>query len=259
MPLTYADTFRHSDMLNPISTRTLLSAGRLARLGPRKTLLDLGSGKGFPSLFWASTFGIKVLGFDINRNYVEYANSRARLLNLKHQVEYRCRDIRQLGVGHKYEALASLGVGIVGVYGNVQKALESFRCSVKLGGFLFLAEPVWLTRPVPEKLQKELGIGETHFCTKEEMKELLQDCGFQVTGLFVSAKDDWESYVRPVYSAMQEIAKNRPELSRESRKITQSFRAEYRAAGISWDMVLWVAKTRARERAQSNVTWFKSD
>ena len=67
MQLTYNDIFRHTDRLNPISSRTLFLAGKLAELAPEKTLLDLGSGKGFPSLLWASTFGVRVEGFELNK------------------------------------------------------------------------------------------------------------------------------------------------------------------------------------------------
>jgi len=58
MRLSYTEIFKYSDILNPISQTTLLSAGKLARLEPKKIVLDLGSGKGFPSLMWASIFGV---------------------------------------------------------------------------------------------------------------------------------------------------------------------------------------------------------
>jgi len=243
MQLTYDDIFKHSDMLNPISTRTLLLAGKLAEFGPEKTLLDLGSGKGFPSLLWASTFGIEIEGFELNRKYVKYANSYARLLNLTHLAKYKCRDIRRLKPSHRYDAVASLGIGITEVYGAARMALEKFRQMVRPGGFLILAEPAWLVKPVPKKLQKDLGTPEKNLCTEAEMKRTLEDCGFKVEGSFVSAKKDWELYIRPICVAMQKIMKDQPEVSNESQAIIKGFQAEYRAAGNYWDMILWVAKT----------------
>ena len=56
MKLSYTEIFRYSDILNPFSPTMLLLAGRLAQLGPEKTVLDLGSGKGYPSLLWATVF-----------------------------------------------------------------------------------------------------------------------------------------------------------------------------------------------------------
>jgi hypothetical protein len=62
MSSIYDDIFKYTDIFNPVSLQTLLSAGKLANLGPEKTLIDLGSGKGFPSLFLCSIFGVQVEG-----------------------------------------------------------------------------------------------------------------------------------------------------------------------------------------------------
>jgi cyclopropane fatty-acyl-phospholipid synthase-like methyltransferase len=90
MKLSYTEIFKHSDILNPISATALLLAGKLAQLEPKSIILDLGSGKAFPSLLWANTLGARVEGFDMNKNYVDYANSRAKMLNLSHRVKYSC-------------------------------------------------------------------------------------------------------------------------------------------------------------------------
>lgn len=242
MRLTYNDIFRHSDRLNPISSKTLLLAGKLAELGPEKTLLDLGSGKGFPSLLWASTFGVRIEGFDLNRKYVKYANSYARLLNLEHLAKFACRDIRELKLRHKYDAVASVGIGIAQVYGTAKMAVGNFRLLLKTGGFLIFGEPVWLIKPVPNGVQKALGTPEESLCTEVEMQHLLKEHNFEVRGSYVSTKEDWEYYIRPVYVAMQEIMKSQDELLSESQSVINGFKAEYQAAGKYWDMILWVAK-----------------
>ncbi len=242
MRLTYNDIFRYSDRLNPISSRTLFLAGRLAELGPEKTLLDLGSGKGFPSLLWASTFGVRVEGFELNEEYVEYANSYARLFNLEHLVKYLCHDVRELNLRQKYDALASLGLGIAEVYGTVETGLESFRLMLEPGGFLLVAEPVWLIKNVPKEVQKALGTAEEDLCTKAEMKRLLKDHHFEVRAPYLSAKEDWEYYIRPVKVAMREMMRSEPELLSECQAVINGFEAEYQAAGKYWEMLLWVAQ-----------------
>jgi len=217
-------------------------AGKLAELGPKRTLLDLGSGKGFPSLLWASAFGVRVEGFDLNSKYVKFANSYARLLNLEHLVEYLCRDVRGLKLRQKYDAIASLGIGIAEIYGTAETALENFRLMLKTGGFLLLAEPVWLIKKVPKKVQKTLGTPEEDLCTKVEMEHLLKDHNFEVRGSYVSTKEDWEYYIRPVNVAMREMMKSQPELLSECQAVINGFQAEYQAAGKDWDMLLWIAK-----------------
>jgi 2-polyprenyl-3-methyl-5-hydroxy-6-metoxy-1,4-benzoquinol methylase len=245
MRLSYDEIFKHSDILNPVSPTVLFSAGKLAHFEPGKTVLDLGSGKGFPSILWASMFGVRVEGFDMSKEYVEYANSHAKMLNLSLRVKYSCRDIRELSFNRKYDAVASLGLGIAHVYGGISEALTIFKTMLrKNAGVLVLAEPVWLLKPVPRKVLKTLGEAEDSFPTKFEMQQLMEKYGFKVLGHFVSSKEDWESYVRPIYITMHEIIESKKELAEEAQKVMNDFKAEYDAAGQHWDMFLWVAEVR---------------
>jgi len=243
MKLSYTEIFKYSDILNPVSPTTLLLAGALAQLGPKKTVLDVGSGKGFPSLLWASVFGVRVEGFDVNKNYVRYANSRAKMLNLSRRVEYLCGDIREPRLSRKYDVVASLGLGIAQVYGGNSDALKIFRTMLYKDGILILAEPVWLAKPVSSEVLKALGEAEDSLLTEAEMRQSMGGSGFQVLGHFVSSKEDWELYVRPVYTAMHEIIESKSELADEAQKVMNGFKAECNAVGKHWNMLLWVAKT----------------
>jgi len=242
MKLSYNEIFKYSDILNPISSTTLFSAGKLAQLEPKKIVLDLGSGKGFPSLLWASIFGVQVEGFDINKKYVRYANSRAKMLNLLHRVKYFGENVRELRFNRKYDAIASLGLGIAQVYGDISNALKFFKTMLHKDGVLVLAEPVWLVKPISSKVLKALGEAEDSFLTKFEMQQLMGEFRFKVLGHFVSSKEDWELYVRPIYIAMHEIIESESELAEEAQRVMNGFKAEYDAVGQYWDMVLWVAK-----------------
>ena len=242
MKLSYNEIFMCSDILNPVSLTTLFSAGKLAELEPKKMVLDLGSGKGFPSLLWASAFGVQVEGFDINRKYVKYANSRAKILKLSHRVKYFAGDIRELRFSRKYDVIVSLGLGIAQVYGNVGDALRIFKTMLHDGGVLIFAEPAWLVKPVSSEVLKALGEAEDSLLTTSEMEQLLEQTGFQVLGHFVSAKEDWELYVRPTYISMHEIIESESEFKEEAQRVMNGFKAEYDAVGQYWDMVLWVVK-----------------
>ena len=180
MKLSYDEIFKYSDILNPVSPAALLSAGKLAQLEPKNIVLDLGSGKGFPSLLWANIFGVRVEGFDMSKNYVEYANSRAEMLNLSHRVRYSCEDVRDLKFTRKYDMVASLGLGIAQVYGNISNALRFFKTILHENGVLVLAEPVWLVKPASLEMLKAVGEHEGSFLKKSEMQQLMKECGFKV-------------------------------------------------------------------------------
>jgi hypothetical protein len=68
------------------------------------------------------------------------------------------------------------------------------------------------------------------------------ESGFQVLGHFVSSKEDWELYVRPVYTAMYEIIESKSELADEAQEVINGHKAEFGAVGKHWNMVLWVAE-----------------
>jgi cyclopropane fatty-acyl-phospholipid synthase-like methyltransferase len=244
MKLSYTEIFRYSDILNPVSSTTLLLAGKLAQLGPEKTVLDLGSGKGYPSLLWASVFGTHVEGFEVNRRFVRHANSHATMLNLSSRVKYTCRDVKKLSLGRKYDVVASLGLGVARVYGSYGDALKVFKNMLNKDGFLVFAEPVWLTKPVSPKVLSALSESEDNLVTQPEMQELLPEFGFKKLGDFASLKEDWEIYVRPTYVALQEIIERESRLEDEAEKVINRFRTEYEIAGKHWNMVLWVARSQ---------------
>jgi len=243
MELSYNDIFKYSEIYNPISQSVLFSAGKLAQMHQKKIVLDLGSGSGFPSLLWASVFGVQVEGFDVVKNYVEYANSRAKALNLSNQAKYFCKDVRNFRVTRKYDVVASLGLGVAQVYGDIGDALKKFKSMLRKGGFLIFAEPVWLMKKVPSEVLQNLSTIKEHFLTKFELQQLMEKIGFQVKGSFVSSKEDWEFYIKPVSIAMHEIIEKEGKLAETAQKIIKSFKAEYEAVGKYWDMILWIAKS----------------
>jgi 2-polyprenyl-3-methyl-5-hydroxy-6-metoxy-1,4-benzoquinol methylase len=219
-----------------------LLAGKLAEFGPEKVLLDVGSGKGFPSLLWSSTFGIQVVGFDFNDEFVRKANAQAELFHLSHRVKFTCRDVRKLKTRRKYNVVACLGIGLAEVYGSIMASLETFKQMLKPDGFLVLAEPVWLLQPVPKRVQSDLGVSEERLRTETEMNYMLEDCGYKLIRSFVSTKEDWEFYFGPICVATQEITRNQPELSDDSQAFRKGFQAWSEAAGIYWEMCLWVTR-----------------
>jgi cyclopropane fatty-acyl-phospholipid synthase-like methyltransferase len=244
MKLSFTEIFRYSDILNPVSPTTLLLAGKLAQLGPEKTLLDIGSGKGYPSLLWASVFGVHVVGFDANRNFVRHANSRATMLNLSSRVKYICRDVKKLRLGRKYDAVASLGLGVTQVYGSYGNALKVFKNMLNKDGVLVFAEPVWLTRPVPPEVLSTLDESEGNLVTQPEMQALFREYGFKKLEAFISLKEDWEIYLRPTYVALQEIIERESRLEDEAQKVLNGCKTEYDIVGKHWNMVLWVARSQ---------------
>jgi 2-polyprenyl-3-methyl-5-hydroxy-6-metoxy-1,4-benzoquinol methylase len=232
--------FRNTDIFNPIALQTLHAAGKLAQLSPEKTLIELGCGKGFPALFWASAFGIQVEGVDLSQAYVDYANARARLLNLQDQTYFSVHDLKTFSPTKKYDFVSFLGVG-TDVYGGKQAAFDVFRNMLKPGGAILFSEPIWTAKPVPPPVLQALRCTNDTFLTMTETRQLWRHLKLEELGCFVASKEDWELYVRAPLRSLKEMILQ-PELVAEASGFLEDFRMEHEAAGRDWDDVLWVVK-----------------
>ncbi len=242
MPISFREIFKNSDMLNPVTQQTLLLAGEYAEMGSGKLVIDLASGKGGPSLFWASEFGVQVDGYELDEINVAYANARATLLNLEGKARYFCRDLKDFIPERKYDIVAALGFD-VSIFGGRPQTFDRFKSMVKSDGFVIFTEPVWVRKPVPPAILKALKINQEDFITVEETRLLVSQQGYREVWHAVSAKEDWEAYVRPIFVTVQEFAQTHPDCERDAQAVIEGFKAEYDAAGKDWDVVLWVLKS----------------
>ncbi len=241
MQISFREILQNSDIFNPVSQQTLLSAGKLAGMNPSKSVIDLASGKGGPSLFWASEFGVQVEGYELDEINVAYANARATLLNLEGRARYFCQDLKDFTPSGKYDIVAALGFD-VSIYGGRTQSLDRFKNMLKCGGVVILTEPVWVNKPVPPQTLNALRVEQDLFITIEEMEQLLSQQGFEEVWHAVSTKEDWEAYVRPIFVTMQEYVKRNPDRKQDVEAAIDGFRAEYDEAGKNWDVVLWILK-----------------
>lgn len=242
MPLPYEEIFKYTDIFNPISLQTLHAAGKVAQFSAEKTLLELGCGKGFPSLFWVGSFGVQVEGVDRSQAYVDYANARAALLNLSDRARFFCQDLKTFKPHKKYDVVSFLGVGTE-VYGDKTRAFDFFSRILKPDGVILYSEPVWKAKPVPPEILKKLNCEDDTFLTANETETLLGNLKMRVLNHFVASKKDWELYVQAPLRALREIAK-RPEVAAEAKIFLDVFQTEQEAAGTYWDSVLWVVKPK---------------
>jgi len=241
MQISFREIFKNSDILNPVSQQTLLSAGKLAEMNPDKSIIDLASGKGAPSLLWASEFGVQVDGYELDEINVAYANARATLLNLEEKARYFCQDLKDFTSDKKYDVVAALGFD-VSIFGGRTQTLNRFKSMLKSDGVVILTEPFWVRKPVPPQTLKDLNVKEEAFITVEEMQQVVSQEGFQEIWHGVSTKEDWEIYVRPIFITMQEFIKRHPDREQDTQAVIDGFKTEYEAAGKHWGVALWVLK-----------------
>jgi 2-polyprenyl-3-methyl-5-hydroxy-6-metoxy-1,4-benzoquinol methylase len=188
MRIPFEIIFRNSEIFNPVSQTNLFLAGKLAQMSPDKSVIDLASGSGYPSLLWASVFGIHVDGYDLGKKYVEYANMRAKLLCLDGKVQYLCQDLTDFTPSKKYDVVAALGCD-VSIFGGRIQALNRFKNMLNPDGTIIFSEPIWITKPTQPHILKSLNLTQGSFLTITEMQNLFQEQGLRDLWHVTSTKD----------------------------------------------------------------------
>jgi SAM-dependent methyltransferase len=194
MCIAFEEIFRNSEIFNPVSQTNLFLAGKIAQMSPDNSVIDLASGSGYPSLLWASAFGIHVDGYDLGKKYVEYANERAKLLCLDGKVQYFCQDLTEFIPSKKYGVVAALGCD-VSIFGGRTQALNRFKSILNPDGTIIFSEPNWIIEPTPPQVLKSLNLTQDSFLTITEMQNLLQEQEFRDLWHVTSTKEDWELYI----------------------------------------------------------------
>ncbi len=77
-------------------------------LKPNQKVLDIGSGWGTLALDIAKKTQCEVVGITLSKNQLEYAQQKAKEMNLENQVEFRLADYRQLN--EKFDRVVSVGM-----------------------------------------------------------------------------------------------------------------------------------------------------
>ena len=189
MRISYEEIFKNSEILNPVSQTNLFSAGKHAQMSSNKSVIDLGSGSGYPSLLWASVFGVHVDGYDLGKKYVHYANEHAKLLCLEDKAHYFCQNLKDFTLNKKYDIVAALGFDVK-IFGGRTQALNQFKTMLKSDGSIILSEPSWTTKPISPNVLESLNLAQDTFLTISEMQQLLQEQGLREIWHATSTKED---------------------------------------------------------------------
>jgi SAM-dependent methyltransferase len=145
------------------------------RLG-RGTILDMGCGPGWTSLFLARA-GFQVVGVDIAEPMIDIARERSRRENLP--VEFAVGDMEDLDLG-RADFDGVLFFDCLHHCPAYADALKRAYAHLRPGGLVLLLETTWLHRYSPHARQatREFGVTELGF-TRGELRRALGAAGFR--------------------------------------------------------------------------------
>ena len=105
----------------------------------KRSVLDLGCGKGAVSIFLANELGCKIDGFDVFPAFIDHCKNKCIEYSVVEQCSFAVQDIRQvLERNQRYDAVVYGGVG--NLYGDIGTMLCKLKQAVVPSGLLYLDE-----------------------------------------------------------------------------------------------------------------------
>lgn len=156
----------------PLTRRT----AELAELHPGMHVLDVSSGRGTQSLFYAREFGVAVTGIDISPAMVAAATEQARREGLGDRVRFREADSQALPFpDHHFDVV--INECAVGIPDDSQRVLDEMVRVARPGGRVLIHESIWRGEVSPKEKEE---IAERYGTTPLELDEwaaMLEEAG----------------------------------------------------------------------------------
>ncbi len=164
------------EILHPGGYELTKRTAELCELKKGMKILDVSSGRGTQSIYYAKTFGVQVTGLDISQEMVETATSRAKEENLGGQVTFVLGDSQKLPFSdNSFDVV--INECAVGIPDNSQKVLDEMLRVVKQNGAVAIHESTWrkpLSKEEKEEISERYGTTPLEF---SEWSEMLKRAG----------------------------------------------------------------------------------
>jgi SAM-dependent methyltransferase len=147
------------ETLHPGGFALTKRTAELAQLTAGLRVLDVSSGRGTQSIFYAGEFGVDVVGVDISEEMVRTAASNAVNAGLGHKTQFRIGDSQSLPFeDNTFDVV--INECAVGIPDDSQKVLNEMVRVVKPGGRILIHESTWrvkLSRDEKEEFAERYG------------------------------------------------------------------------------------------------------
>ena len=175
------------EILHPGGYELTKRTAEMCELKKGMSVLDVSSGRGTQSVFYAKTFGVNVTGLDISQEMVDTAIQRAEEQGLKEQIKFVLGDSQNLPFeDNTFDVV--INECAVGIPDNSQKVLNEMLRVVKPNGAVAIHESTWrksLTQSHKNEISERYGTSPLEYT---EWIDMLKEAG--VINI-VSEFDEW--------------------------------------------------------------------
>lgn len=193
----------------------------------RPRILDIGCGRGEPTIELANLSGGEVIGLDSDQESLTELSQRIDEHNLADRVRIVRRSMLKMGFDEEsFDIIWAEGsVHIVGF----QKALDSWRRFLKADGHLVIHEMAWLRPDPPLEIADHWERIYPGIRTMPEYAEAIPRHGYEVIGYFALPEDFWWlHYYRPLEERIERLQ----EQYKDDRQSLEVLRREQREVDL---------------------------
>lgn len=186
------------DTLHPGGFDLSKRIGDLVSFNPSLHILDVSSGKGTFACYYASKFGCRVTGIDINEKFVDISSKKAKEKGVSDLVDFKVGDSTKIPFpdNHFDVVVNECAVGLT-IIDNPRGVLDEMYRVTKPNGFVVIHESTWL-KDLDQNLKDDFAmkLGTTPY-EVHEWKSMLKKSGVKITNV-----EDW--------SGLENMQKIRP-------------------------------------------------
>jgi SAM-dependent methyltransferase len=196
LPPRYHEIAEHDlRILNPFSLAKLIRIGSIAQLRKGMDVLDLACGKGEMLCQWAKHFGVRGVGVDLSKVFLEAARSRAKELEVEDSMQFIEGDAGKYEIPRSsYDVISCIGA--TWIRGDLDGTSQFMRPGLRKDGSLMVGEPFWRQLPLPEKYKKKLTADDLKMSFRDLASTLkrIENNGMEPVGMILASEDDWDRY-----------------------------------------------------------------
>lgn len=163
----------------------------------RPDILDIGCGRGEPTLELARLSDGTVTGIDINQVSLDELDRKARELDSSDRVRTMNMSLRDIDFPDgSFDIIWAEGsIFVIGF----EKGLREWRRLIRPKGFLVVHEMCWLRPDPPDEIRIHWERMYPEICTVEEDVAAVPGCGYHLVGHFPLPDDAWwHLYYKPL-------------------------------------------------------------
>jgi len=168
---------------------------------------DIASGKGAVAINIAESLGVKVRGFDLIPDFVEYSRQKAKELNVDSLCCFTVADANEIvNTEIDYDCVIFGAAG--NVLGSPQETLRKLRGTVKPGGFILIDESY-----LPDGLSSgEVKYQNYEYLTHNQWVRLFEDSGLKIVEEVSHTEEyNFDSDNKAIAARAEELATKLPE------------------------------------------------